>query len=612
LVSGYAHSVGEPSRDEALTRRWRRPTAASVVEVLIYAVTVALLVWPAPLHLSSRIIGASDDTRYYTWLGWRIGKLIAAGHIVPTRIPDVIVPFGLDLRLLDGYLPSYVAGLWNLVVGPFTAFNLTVMTGAVLNIVAARSLARRLSERRLVWVIATVALVTAAPIALSVQQGLLTLFWVFPVIWLLADAIDVVLGRSGVRPVRLAALLLLAYLCSVYFLVFGGLLYVVIVAVAAARDRRPRLILPVAAAFAATALLLTPFVVARFQYDADERAGGGDTQLIQDANLFSADPVSVVAQPTRSSLLVPRPDVVKRSLAKLPDLTDSLELTLFPGVVLLVGSVLFVTRRSRLRVPLVAAAAVFGVLVLGPSLRLGGDFVWHEGALPRSFLPYRLLLAVPGLGALRAPYRASYVLVPVLAAATAVALDRMLARSERRATVAVGAGCAALLALNVLVPLPTITLGTTARSEAAMRRMHRVAGPRDTVISVPADCDPTFEAYQVVHETPITGCAGSFAANPWRSKMRAYGRSAAFAKLRCDRGRYGRLPTTQNPTDPFGAADVARLRHDFGVRFAIIDRDRAAHAICPSVREAIAFLSGYRTLGGDRRLTVVDLARPSV
>ena len=97
------------------------------------------------LHARTQILGAGDDARYYTWLGWRMGRLIAHGHIVPFHVGDVIHPFGLDLRLLDGYLPSYVSGLFNLVVGPVLAFNLTFVVGAILNVLAARSLARRLT-----------------------------------------------------------------------------------------------------------------------------------------------------------------------------------------------------------------------------------------------------------------------------------------------------------------------------------------------------------------------------------------------------------------------------------------------------------------------------------
>src|SRR5207237_1044525 len=80
-------------------------------------------------------------------------------------------PFGLDLRLLDGYLPSYVAGLFNLVAGPMLAYNLTFVTGAVLNVVCARALARRLSSSRLVHAVTALAFLTAPPLVPCVQSG---------------------------------------------------------------------------------------------------------------------------------------------------------------------------------------------------------------------------------------------------------------------------------------------------------------------------------------------------------------------------------------------------------------------------------------------------------
>ncbi len=109
--------------------------AGALAEVATYVVAIGLVLWPALIHGRDEMLGGGEDGRYYTWLGWRVGRLIAHGHLVPVRITDVITPFGLDLRLLDGYLPSYVAGLFNLVTGPTLAYNLTFLTGAVLNVV---------------------------------------------------------------------------------------------------------------------------------------------------------------------------------------------------------------------------------------------------------------------------------------------------------------------------------------------------------------------------------------------------------------------------------------------------------------------------------------------
>jgi len=574
-------------------------------EWAVYALAIAVVLGPGVVHANTELIGRSDDARYYTWLGWRMGQLITHGHIVPLRIGDVIAPFGLDLRLVDGYLPSYVSGLFNVVFGPYLAYNATFVIGAALNIMGARSLARRLSAYRVVHVVSAVAFLTAAPIALNVQVGLLPLFWAFTVPLLIGDALDVVSERRGVRRGRLALLLIVAYLCSVYFLVFGGLAYGLIVGVAALRQRSWRIPIAVSVATMIALIALSPFVVARVRYDRAEKKRGADTELLADSELFSADALSIIAQPTRSTFLAPRPTVINESVSRLVDPTHTLESTIYPGVVLLAGFVLFLGVRDRRRIPIVVAAAFTWVLALGPSLKLGGHFVWEHGGTPVSWLPYRLVLAVPALGGLRAPLRAGDVLVALFGAATAVALDRLLSRG-RAGVAIVAAVSAVLLATNALLPLPSDTLGTTTASERALREIADVARPGDTVLRVPADCDPSFESYQIFHHTPVIGCAGSFAATPW-SNLGALARSDALAKLRCDRREYGRIPTSENPSTQFGPRDVRQLRQAFGVRFVVIDRSLLGIA-CPTVNASVPFLEQYRSLGGDRRFDILDLS----
>ncbi len=592
------------------SRVWRRE---SRVEVLVYAVAIVLVLWPGILHARTQIVGAGDDARYYTWLGWSMGRLIAHGHVVPFHVGTVIRPFGLDLRLLDGYLPSYVSGLFNLVTGPVLAFNLTFVVGAILDVYAARVLARRLTTLRLVHVIAAIAFLTAPPIALNVQLGLLPLFWAFTAPLLVAEALDVVSGMRPVRPVRLAVLLVLAYLCSVYFLVFGGLAYAVIVSVTALRRRDWRIVAAMAGAALIAVVVLLPFIVPRIQFDRHESARGVDTELLSDSNFFSADAVSIVAQPTRSTFLLPRPAFVEKSIVRLPDVRYAIEATIFPGFLLLAGFVAFLFVRERRRLPLGVAAAALFVFGLGPSLKVAGNFVWKHAGTPVSWLPYRVLLAIPGLGALRAPVRVEYVLAAVLVAATVLALQAILTRApERRLAVAVGAGV--LLATNLLVPVPTTGFNTTPASAGALREIARDARPGDTVLSVPADCDPAFASLQVFHHTAVVGCAGSFAANPW-SKLRVVTESTPFTKLRCDLTAYGRITTTPpvaaSPAlTPFDAADIAALHRDFGVRFVVVDRSKLGPG-CARVDRALPVLEEHRSLGGDARFQVIDLSGPS-
>jgi hypothetical protein len=594
---------GERRALGALTR-W---SVSAFAEAGTYAVAIVLAFWPGLIHARTEMLGGSDDGRYYAWLGWRVGRLIAHGHVLPVRITDVISPFGLDLRLLDGYLPSYVAGLYNLVAGPTLAYNLTFVTGAVLNVVAARSLARRLSSSRLVHTVSAVAFLTAPPLALCVQQGLLPLFWAFPVPLLVADALDVVGGKRDVRPVRLALLLVVAYLCSVYFLVFGGLAFGVIVGVAALRRHSWRIPIATTGAIAMTALALLPFIVPRLSFEYGEANGGIDTALVADSELFSADALSIVAQPNRATFLLPKPDIIDRSIVRLPDPSYTLEATIFPGLLLLAGFIVFLVSPGARRLPLALAALLTWLLALGPSLKYGGDFLWRHGGRPVAWLPYRALLAVPGLGALRGPTRVGEVLVVLFVAATAIALDRVLA-SGRVSAIAVAIVCAVLLLPNLLVPLPTLTMGTTAASEDALRAIGRLARPGDTVLRVPTDCDPVFERLQVFHHIPVLGCAGSFAANPW-SKLVTYARSEALTKLRCDRTKYGKIDTPETSgtaLTPFGPDDLARARAEFGVRFVVVERTRTFG--CDTLNASLPFLEQHRLLGRDDRFEVLDLS----
>ena len=510
-----------PTGQTRATRPARLAFRAAIAEGAVYVVAILLVMWPGLWHARTQILGAGDDARYYTWLGWRMGRLIAHGHLVPFHVGDVIHPFGLDLRLLDGYLPSYVSGLFNLVVGPVLAFNLTFVTGAILNVLAARSLARRLSPRRLVYTIAAVAFLTAPPIALNVQLGLLPLFWAFTAPLLIADALDVVTGARGVRPVRLAVLLVLAYLCSVYFVVFGGLAYGVIVGIAAVRARDWRIAKLTAAGVLIAVIVLLPFIVPRIQFDHTESARGVDTELLGDSNFFSADALSLVR--ATDAFDIPgcrvRP-FVEKSIVRLPDVRYAIEATIFPGLLLLVGFVVFLTKRDRRRLPLWVTAAVLFTFGLGPSLKVAGNFVWKHGGSPVSWLPYRA--AARGAGTRRAA-RAGTGRVRARGGARGrdgarvAPAGRVVARTEPGSSAPGPACCSRRISWFRSRPRRS-PRPRRARARCARSRSSR--GRATRCLSVPADCDPAFVSLQVFHQTPVVGCAGSFAANPW-SKLRA-------------------------------------------------------------------------------------------
>jgi len=130
------------------------------------------------------------------------------------------------------------------------------------------------------------------------------------------------------------------------------------------------------------------------------------------------------------------------------------------------------------------------------------------------------------------------------------------------------------------------------------------------VLSVPADCDPSFVSLQIFHHAAVVGCAGSFAANPW-SKLRAYTDSGAFTKLRFDRTAYGRLDTTSRArTGPFEAGDVAALHNDLGVRFVVIDHAKLDRRMCGGERGA-SDSPRASFARRDSSFEVIDLMQPA-
>ena len=170
-----------------------------------------------------------------------------------------------------------------------------------------------------------------------------------------------------------------------------------------------------------------------------------------------------------------------------------------------------------------------------------------------SWLPYRLLLAVPGLGALRAPVRVEYVLVALLVAATVVALRRLLEPAPRRASGR------------------RRGRGRVARHESARARCRRRASTRHRRATTRCARSPPGRApgrHGVERARRLRSFVREPAGVPPHARgrvcgflrgepvveARAYTASDAFTKLRCDRTHYGRLATTagRRPA-PFGA-----------------------------------------------------------
>ena len=573
-----------------------------------FHIVVALLVmWPVTFHMTSAFIGWRDSN-YYMWLSWRTGELLSSGDVFSLQIPDVVHPYGVDVLLLDGHLPTLIGGLWNLVAGPFLAFNLAMVTATLLNIWAGRRLGKLFSRSRVVWATVGVAFALAPAIALRMPVHF-TMYFAFPAALLLENAVQVVRGDRPLRPILVGILLFVAYLCSIYQLVFGAIAYVLVVIVGLGWSRDVARALGRFAVSGVIALLfMLPFLIPRLDYESSERAGGGEPVLLKDSFRASADGLSLFAQPSYATFDLP-------GSARLRDnfRDDNIhESTIFPGWILLAGVAGLMVLRTPLRRPILTAFFTMWLLTMGTSLKLDGEFLFTTRSdSPVPWLPYTALLNFPGLGSLRAANRVSYTLAAVCALAFALVLGTLWARRTlvwQRALLV--SGCGVLLLTSLIVPLPESTLDVAPETRSALEEIANRAEEGESVLQVPADCDgETLRTVtlQIVHRAPMIGCQASPSAIPFYSSLERYASSAALANARCAPGRIGRRADLPFTSDGLEASDVEALREQLGVRFIIVNKDTLrARGPCKRLLESIPVLDRYEKLGEDDTWAVYD------
>ena len=343
------------------------------------------------------------------------------------------------------------------------------------------------------------------------------------------------------------------------------------------------------------------------RYNGQERsAGASPTSLLSDARTFSADvgDVAVLPAPAQVGSRVGL-GVAERPLE--PYRLATIGWALLAGVVLAWGARRFSARSPAGLVPLTVAAAVLWALSLGPGLVAFGRRPF--GA--RDWLPYRVLLAIPGLGALRAPSRAAIPLAGVAVALLAVGLAQFEGRRLRRW---VGGAVGVLIAVSWWPQIPTSTgevpdgLRTTF---ALIAHTPSSAGEAATeaVMVVPFTCgfdDLDVINWQVVHDHPMVVCGVSSSATRWQTRAADWFASSGLAATRCDPridvlGRANAFAADLRLTE----AGIADLRDTFGVRWMIFDRRRAAD--CATAEATLGALRAYAEVNDDGRFVVFDL-----
>ena len=557
------------------------------------------------------IVGTGDG-EFYLWLGWRLAELVKDGSL-PVTIPDVVYPEGYNVSLGDGYGAYLLIAFWNFIVNPYLAVNLTVVTALTANFFSGRRLARAAApESRVVWIVTAIAFGMAPPILLR-AYGHYHLLFAFVSALVLAEAVLYVQDGRPLRFVPIGVLLALAFTFSIYWFTSLAAALAVVVRIAAVhrRDALPTL-LRVLGSLAIAVVLTAPLTVQRIDFDRREQAAAGPGSLQEidnEANAirFSADVLSIVAQPSASRLPLPGSERLHRNFYP-----NRLESTVFPGALLLVALVALAFLRHPLRLPVLSAAAVVWILSLGPTLIVDGNVLMtHDDGEPVRFMPLEMLYSLPGTSALRTPNRIAFALPALCAVALAVVAGNLRARLRRRWQVGIlAAGALGLVATN-LVLLPHTTNGVSPPLRGGLEFVRSKSRPGDTVAEVPFDAAGQYTrtiTFQMIHRRPTLGFQAQHSALPWYSDLQRYKTSTALAELRCFPPLVGYAPAPYaldlRPT----GRELAELRRDFGVRFLLVNEELLGQPVCDRRRGYIESILGRaRTIARDRGWRIMEI-----
>jgi hypothetical protein len=579
---------------------------------VLYAGVSLGVIWPVPKHPASWMVGTGDG-EFYLWLGWRLARLVKAGSL-PLVIPDSLYPQSYHVAWGDGYGAYLVIAFWNLLVNPYFAVNLTVLTALMLNFASARRLVRIVApEHRIVWVLGAIAYGTAPQLLLRLYGHYHLLFAFVPPL-VLAEAVLFARGERQLRVLRIGVLLAIGFYLSVYWFATSLAALAVFVLVASVRAHAVGgAALRLAGAVAVMVVLTAPLTIPRLEFQHRESAAAPpapqNLEEIDNENNslhFSADTLSVVAQPSASRVTLPAAARLHRNFYP-----NRVESTIFPGALLLLALALGFFLRSPMRLPLVCAAAVLWLLALGPTLFVDGKpFLENTNGTPVRFMPEELLYSLPGTSALRTPNRLALALPAVATLAFALAAAWFCRRARVRYQLAAGAACAALIVTNLVI-VPYTPRALPASLQAGLERIRAESQKGDTVMEVPFDSAGQFiqvARFQLIHRRPMLGFHAQHSALPWFSDFAAYKRSKALAELRCFPPLIGYAPAPYPPDLAPAAGVLADVRRRFHVRFLLVNEQLLAEPLCAQRRAYIeSIVSQGRLIERDPAWRIVEI-----
>lgn len=386
------------SRPKDLTTGARRHLENSPVAFAAYLLlSLIFFARILPGHLFDYYVGRDTDPSLYMWsIAWWPYVLHHHAHPFLTKL--IWAPYGLNLAWVT-CLPmlGLVAMPLTTTLGPLATYNLIVLMLPPLAAFTAFLLCRRLSGSYLPALLGGF-LFGFSPYVLGEILSHLNLILIFPiplVAYLAIRRVQESLSRN-------AFVALLTLVLSMQFLLvlepfavmtfIAGLTLLIALGIASGEDRRRilRLLPEIAAAYAFTAVLMSPYIYFFFAY-------GFPTRPLWPATMYSADLLNFVV-PTSANAI--------GNLAALEKVSRNFPGNIFEqgaclGIPLLAIAAVWSRRHRGEFMPklLIAVVAASCILAVGPFLQVGGHPVlpmpWllvEKLPLIKSALPVRLVM----------------------------------------------------------------------------------------------------------------------------------------------------------------------------------------------------------------------------
>lgn len=553
-----------------------------VIPASVSIALVAISFWPMS-NWATHLYGGVGDNFNWRWQIWRFSEELRQWNLIPTEFDDVVAPYGVDLRLNDGYLGMYIGGLWNLVLRPTLAYNVTVATAMLLTFWSSRRLSLLISSNRMIALFASLA-AASAPVFTIRYYGHLNLSFAF-VLFLVAEQSLKLLSRTPPQVLKTAVVVILAFLSSFYIFVISVIVVAVVSLIRLSQSSsksdifRTGLRLTTMGAIILSAI--SPFVIARVQHDRQEAEAGApaSSARTEEYMYYSVDP-RLFYLPAFDSPMNP-PTFVELRQTLSPNQVES---TPFPGYLFIVavGATVFVASQWTRLIALLWA--IFTLLPMGPALIWGAkpDVVpYFPKAIVTSpvgdaisWLPYQFFSLVSGLSALRTPNRFAMAL-PVIGVVSLALFWRSQSTHKlpAKARLLIPVIMVLLIVPNIRTERPWYQDGYSEAISTVFREIRDDQTGRSVAVGGDNCLKNTNTVNtQIVHRHAMVGCQTFSAAVPWYSGIKEYKSNIGLASIQCDSRVFGLSQTEFQAQVAINRNNLDELAHGLNVGWVLIDK----------------------------------------